>query len=228
MSPPTRDPEAPDEATPEDAGSTAPNEAPSPIAQEVGSPRAARAVGAVAIVAAGALIWFARPRAEPPPAEPAEITLPLPEAGLSELRLALPDAELVIDAGDAEPDPLYAYSGWRTWEDGGLVPPLPQTAPHAVRFGAALFPYAGAEFAPSDAPSRADAKAAAEKAIEQAATDFARVVAEAPSGSPDLGLMHRGILEPPVEYSLFTLKVGDVSPHPVDTPRGYWVMKRLR
>jgi hypothetical protein len=35
-----------------------------------------------------------------------------------------------------------------------------------------------------------------------------------------------GILEPAPEYVLFTLGVGAVG-GPVDTPRGYWIVKRL-
>jgi hypothetical protein len=34
------------------------------------------------------------------------------------------------------------------------------------------------------------------------------------------------VLEPEVEWSLFTLAPGEVG-EPVDTPRGYWIPRRL-
>jgi parvulin-like peptidyl-prolyl isomerase len=37
--------------------------------------------------------------------------------------------------------------------------------------------------------------------------------------------MPRGVLEPALEYTLFTLPVGGVS-DPLETPRGYWIAKR--
>jgi len=33
------------------------------------------------------------------------------------------------------------------------------------------------------------------------------------------------VLEPAVEYAIFTLPVGSVS-DPLETPRGYWIVKR--
>lgn len=139
------------------------------------------------------------------------------------------DASLALAAAElSEDDPLLAYSGWSTWPDGGAVAPLPATAPIAVRFGAVLFPYAGAEFAPPDAPTRDVALKEAEAVVDVARQDFKQALKLGHGGGEDLGLMHRGILEPPVEYALFTLKIGAVYPHPVDTPRGYWVIRRVR
>jgi len=34
------------------------------------------------------------------------------------------------------------------------------------------------------------------------------------------------VLEPSVEYAVFRLKKGEVSDVPIDTPRGFWVVKR--
>jgi parvulin-like peptidyl-prolyl isomerase len=42
----------------------------------------------------------------------------------------------------------------------------------------------------------------------------------------DAGTIPRGVLEPTVEYALFTLKPGDVS-DPIDTPRGFWIVRRI-
>jgi hypothetical protein len=36
------------------------------------------------------------------------------------------------------------------------------------------------------------------------------------------------VLEPVVEYLLFTLPKGEVYPEPIDTPRGYWIIRRNR
>jgi hypothetical protein len=36
------------------------------------------------------------------------------------------------------------------------------------------------------------------------------------------------VLEPPIEYLLFTLEKGAMHPEPVDTPRGYWLIRRSR
>ena len=38
--------------------------------------------------------------------------------------------------------------------------------------------------------------------------------------------MRRGFLEPAIEYVLFSLAEGTVYPEPLDTPKGYWVVKR--
>jgi hypothetical protein len=39
--------------------------------------------------------------------------------------------------------------------------------------------------------------------------------------------MPRGMLEPYIEYILFSLPKGAVCSEPIDTPRGYWIVKRL-
>lgn len=179
----------------------------------------------------GALAWPGMkktPTLAAPSASASEVpsASELPRDGGLELEF---DASLALAAAElSDDDPLLAYSGWSTWPDGGAVPALPATAPVAVRFGAVLFPYAGAEFAPPDAPTRDVARGEAEAALEVAKSDFKKAVQLGHGGGEDLGLMRRGVLEPPVEYALFTLKTGAVYPHPVDTPRGYWVIRRVR
>jgi parvulin-like peptidyl-prolyl isomerase len=42
----------------------------------------------------------------------------------------------------------------------------------------------------------------------------------------DAGRIPRGVLEPAAEYALFTLSPGAVS-DPVETPRGFWIVKRI-
>ncbi len=214
---------------------------PSPGSRSSGAPRGpsqrGRWVGVVSVtvlLGLGALAWPGMkqgPKASPSSTASASASVSPGDAGaISDAGLELEfDASLALAAAElSDEDPLLAYAGWSTWPDGGAVAPLPVTAPVAVRFGAALFPYAGAEFAPPDAPTRDAALKDAEAALEVAKDDFKQAVKLGHGGGEDLGLMHRGILEPPVEYALFTLKIGAVYPRPVDTPRGYWVIRRIR
>lgn len=115
--------------------------------------------------------------------------------------------------------------------DGRPVPPLPQSVPRQVRFGVVLVSYSGAQ--PSALTGRAasrskqEAKALADKLLETARGDFHAAVQQGDSGSADdIGRVKLGILEPAPEYVLFTLPLDAVA-GPVDTPRGYWVVKRL-
>jgi hypothetical protein len=96
-----------------------------------------------------------------------------------------------------------------------------------VSFGVILFRYQGAELAPKDAPSKAEALKRAQAALEEARTDFSAAAKKGDRGSTaDAGRVPRGILEPAVEYALFTLGRGALYPEPLDTPRGYWVLRR--
>ena len=115
--------------------------------------------------------------------------------------------------------------------DGAPVPPLPFTAPREVRFGVVLVSYAGAQPSAGGgkpvARSRAAAQALAEKLVATAQQDFHAAVQQGDAGSSDdVGRVRRGVLEPAPEYVLFTLGVDAVA-GPVDTPRGYWIVKRL-
>lgn len=115
--------------------------------------------------------------------------------------------------------------------DGTPVPALPFTAPREVRFGVVLVSYSGAQPSAGGgkpvARSRADAKALAEKLLATAQQDFHSAVQQGDAGSSDdVGRVRRGVLEPAPEYVLFTLGVDAVA-GPVDTPRGYWIVKRL-
>jgi hypothetical protein len=116
----------------------------------------------------------------------------------------------------------------RKMPDGSDPPPLPKTAPRRVRFGLVLVRYQGAQLAPSFAPAKDEALRHAQLLAQVAKDDFAAAVKSGDVGSTtDIGTVKRGILEPAIEYVLFTLPVGWVS-EVVDTPRGFWVMKRLR
>ena len=111
--------------------------------------------------------------------------------------------------------------------DGTPVPPLPEKAPRSVRFGVVLVVYAGAQGAPTSARPKAQALELAQKLAADARTDFKAAVVRGDSGSiEDLGRVPRGVREPAPEYVLFTMPAGAVS-DPVDTPRGYWIVKRI-
>jgi hypothetical protein len=115
--------------------------------------------------------------------------------------------------------------------DGSGVPPLPLSTARVVRFGVVLVSYAGAQPSPAGgrpaSRSRAEAQGLANKLAVTARDDFHAAVQQGDSGSADdLGTVKLGLLEPAPEYVLFTLPVGGVG-GPVDTPRGYWIVKRL-
>ena len=153
-------------------------------------------------------------------------------AGYSyDLDASLAPVALDLDAGELPLDtPRVARDGGPgfTLADGRPPPPLPPDAPRTVRFGVVLVSYAGAEDAPRGARSKKDALELAEKLAAQAKTDFHAAVRRGDDGSmDDVGSMQRGYIEPAPEYELFTLPVGGVS-DPVDTPRGFWIIKRIQ
>jgi hypothetical protein len=112
--------------------------------------------------------------------------------------------------------------------NGGKAPPLPDSAPQSVTFGVVQFGYDGAQFATKGSRTKEQAKQKATSVMELAKTDFEAAVQKGDRGSrSNVGRMHRGILEPAVEYLLFTLPKGTVYTEPVDTPRGYWIIRRI-
>ncbi len=138
---------------------------------------------------------------------------------------AAPEPASDLDAGAVRDG--VVTEGFETFPDGGKVPELPASAPARVGFGAAIFTYQGSQGAPRDARSKEDARRKAAETIELAQKDFAAAVAKADHGSTtDAGRVPRGVLEPPIEYYLFSLEKGKVHPEPIDTPRGYWVVRR--
>ena len=111
--------------------------------------------------------------------------------------------------------------------EAGAVPALPADAPKSVTFGVILFSYDGAQSAPKNARSKSAALEAAKRLVADAQKDFSEAVKRGDAGSTDnAGSMPRGILEPEIEYALFMLKKGEVYAEPIDTPRGYWILRR--
>jgi parvulin-like peptidyl-prolyl isomerase len=113
-----------------------------------------------------------------------------------------------------------------------LAPPvglgaIPDKSLRSVRAGVVLVTYQGAEGAPGNARSKDAARALAAELAGEARTDFRRAVSRGDPGSAeDIGRIPRGVLEAHAEYALFTLDRGGVS-DPVETPRGFWIVKRL-
>jgi len=136
-------------------------------------------------------------------------------------------------AGDEQPvDPLGVFGygasdAGTTLPDGTVPPALTATAPKSVVFGVILVQYKGAQGAPANARSREEALKLANQIAADAKTDFKAAVAKGDKGSMDnAGRMPRGMLEPAPEYVLFSLPKDGVS-EPVDTPRGFWIVKRI-
>jgi parvulin-like peptidyl-prolyl isomerase len=188
-------------------------------------------VSLVALAFAAALM---RKRAAPEP----ESALPgsgppvteLSAAASSSTSQVAPLAPTVDPLGEPEaPTPLEPPlpSAGQPSEPASADSLLPADAPRQVGFGVVLIEYRGAQGATKAARSRAEAAAKAEELRALADKDFASAVKSGDKGSMDnAGSMPRGILEPGPERVLFSLRVGEVG-GPVDTPRGYWVVKRL-
>jgi len=155
-------------------------------------------------------------------------------AATSEQRASVDAPSLAIPKTDPEPTekPNETDDGPPDSEaeerpNGGPVPKLPADAPSSVRFGVILFRYRGAQYAGGEARSKPEALALAEATLKEAEKDFEEAVKKGDPGSTgDAGRLPRGILEAPIEYVLFTMQPGTVYREPVDTPRGYWVVRR--
>ena len=194
------------------------------------------AIGATVLVALAFVVAKAPRRAHPDspastPTMPAQTTV-TPEEQLDQSMAELSSTPKPESSAAAKILELFQGIGptnvGRKMPDGADPPPLPKDAPKVVRFGVVLVRYRGAQLAPELAPTREEALLRATSLVELAKSDFAAAVKQGDVGSVvDIGTVRRGILEPATEYVLFTLPKGWVSPV-VDTPRGFWVMKRLR
>jgi hypothetical protein len=151
------------------------------------------------------------------------------DAGSSPRSGEKPQADAGASTADLVPSPSadVPEGGPRLAEGTGAAP-LENGAPKHVRFGVILVTYEGAEGAPErGARHRSDALALATRLADDARADFHGAVARGDNGSvDDVGTVARGVLEPGSEAVLFALPVGGVS-GVVDTPRGFWIVKRL-
>jgi hypothetical protein len=154
---------------------------------------------------------------------------PRDAGGLGEEALALPPAPLdpnepLLDLGE----PLAVDAGGALLPSGEAPPSLPEDAPKSVEFGVILVTYRGAQGAPRDARSREEALTLAKELAAAAKDDFAAAVARGDPGSTEnAGSIPRHVLEPAPNYVLFSTPVGEVG-EPVDTPRGFWIVRRIK
>ncbi|WP_437486449.1 peptidyl-prolyl cis-trans isomerase [Sorangium sp. So ce1014] len=155
------------------------------------------------------------------------------DAGSPAAASAASDGDAGSDAGgdgllqESGPEQAARSDAGITLLSGEAPPGLPAEAPKKVRFGVVLIQYRGAQGATQNARSKDAALALARELAEVAKTDFKAAIGKGDKGSTDdLGYLPRGVLEPAPEYELFSLPKGGVS-GPVDTPRGFWIARRI-
>jgi hypothetical protein len=181
-------------------------------------------------------VWLVARNFEPPQAighDPAPRVADAGGAAAASLAVDASEDTGTLFLGDLLAMPAARIDGGAgaTLLDGVPVPPLPLNVAREVRFGVVLVSYAGAQVNTTAGPPpvrpRAEARALAEKLAVTAQQDFHAAVQQGDSGSTDdLGHVKLGILEPAPEYVLFTLPVDGIG-GPVETPRGFWIVKRL-
>jgi hypothetical protein len=158
-----------------------------------------------------------------------------PVASASSSALPAPSASAPAPIGSVESVVETALSpeegtgdGFDVLPDGRKAPPLPDTAPQSVTFGVVQFAYDSAQFAQKGTRTKEQARQKAKSTVELAQKDFEAAVQKGDRGSrANAGRIPRGILEPAVEYVLFTLPKKTVSAEPIDTPRGFWIVRRI-
>ena len=128
--------------------------------------------------------------------------------------------------GDLPALPKENPGAGATLVDGTQPPPLSKAAPAQVRFGAILINYRGAEQADAQTRTREQALELAKKLGESAQTDFIEAGKRGDIFLGDAGTIPQGFLEPAPQHVLFNLEPGAVG-GPVDSPRGFYVFKRL-
>ncbi len=103
---------------------------------------------------------------------------------------------------------------------------MPTGAPRTVKLGVVLVQFQGAEGASVTARSKKEALAYAQKLAGDAKADWkAAVKSGDPGSSEDIGRIPRGVLDPATEVAVFSLAPGEIS-GVLETPRGYWIVKR--
>jgi hypothetical protein len=172
------------------------------------------AVGALLVAAVAVVVWRAAGQNHHENSEISARKVPVPQGSMANNVLPTPSLPSI------QPPSLFEPPAWST--------ALPTTAPKHPRFGIVLIRYLGSQMAPSSALDKVSAFQKAVEIEKIAQKDFAKAVKLGDRGSSvDLGTWDRQVLEPQLEYQLFTLKVGQVK-GPLDTPRGYWIVKRVK
>lgn len=151
------------------------------------------------------------------------------DASASEIVLmSLPDADAVFAnmRADAGMGTHFGLDDKPTLSDDAGAASPPGSRPKSVRFGVVLVDFVGTQAGTSTRP-RAAAVTLAAQLADVAKKQFHDAVTKGDSGSvDDAGRIQRGVLEPATEEALFTLPVGEISA-PIETPRGFWIVKRL-
>lgn len=125
---------------------------------------------------------------------------------------------------DTSADGGFQLTGLTALLDAGS---MPTGAPRTVRLGVVLVQFAGAEGASSSARAKPDALKHAAELAEKAKSDWKGAVKAGDSGSSeDIGRIPRGVLDRATELAVFSLDKDGLS-EPLETPRGYWVVKRI-
>lgn len=137
---------------------------------------------------------------------------------------APPEAE--AGAGEAlEPAPDAGLGAFSLSFDASDLPS--SGGPRSVKVGVVLVQWQGAEGASTSTRSKTDALAKATELAAQAKAEFRRAVTQGDPGSAeDIGRIPRGTLDARTEAALFNMTAGDVS-DVIETPRGYWIVKRI-
>lgn len=183
-------------------------------------------LGFLAALTGVILVSHDSPKAGQAKAKPTASAAPSAKAAASASATA--SASASVDAGPPDDAGVAPFTeGFETFADGGKVPELPNSAPQQLSFGVVQFTYQGAQFAGSDARTKELSRQKAEATLELAKHDFSAAVGKGDRGSTtDAGRIPRGVLEPPIEYVLFTLDKRTVYPSVIDTPRGFWIVRR--
>ncbi len=125
---------------------------------------------------------------------------------------------------DTTGDGGFSLSGLSGLLDAGA---MPSGAPRSVRLGVVLVQFAGAEGASSSARAKPDALKHALELADQARTDWKGAVKAGDVGSSDdIGRIPRGVLDHNTELVVFSLEKDGIS-EPLETPKGYWIVRRV-
>jgi hypothetical protein len=179
-------------------------------------------VGAFLVAIIGALLWKGD-RSNPAAAASSR------DAGREANREEQTEAGILDDpfAGFMQGEGGIMFGLTETAESGAPGSALPTGSPKTVRFGVILVQYRGAQAAPGASRSKDEALSLATSLADAAKLDFKAQVAKGDPGSmDDAGKIPRGVLEPASEYALFTMSPGTTS-GPIDTPRGFWIVRRI-
>ncbi len=131
-----------------------------------------------------------------------------------------------MGALDPSADGGFSLGSLNTLLDSGAVPTSASRGV-AARLGVVLVQFVGAEGAPGSARARPDALKRARELADQAKTDWKAAVKAGDTGSSeDIGRIPRGVLDARTEVAVFGMGKDEIS-EPLETSKGYWIVKRI-